>query len=195
LTPKEFHDALLRGDAVVVDARNSYEYEVGHFRGAIQPTVTAFNEFPDWVRENLSPHKDKPVLTYCTGGIRCEKFSAFLLQEGFKEVYQLDGGIVTYGKDPEVQGSLFDGSCYVFDERGTVPVNHTDDATVIGKCWHCKEPMERFVNCANLDCDTQFICCVPCEMEHRRSCSENCVHAPNHEFDPATAGTKKSFYR
>ncbi len=195
LSPREFREALKQGDVVVVDARNIYEYEVGHFQGAIRPDVKTFRDFPQWVRETLAPYRDKKILTYCTGGIRCEKFSAFLLQEGFKDVSQLDGGIVTYGKDPEVQGELFDGSCYVFDERASVPVNRTPAATVIGRCRHCDSPCERYVNCANLDCDNQYICCVTCEFATRRSCSEECTNAPNHEFDPAKAGTSKSFYR
>lgn len=195
LSPKEFHDALQRDDVVVVDARNSYEYDLGHFRGAMRPDVTTTREFPAWVREHLADQRDKTILTYCTGGIRCEKFSAFLLEEGFKDVAQLDGGIVSYGKDPEVQGHLFDGSCYVFDRRVKVEINHTPEARVIGRCMHCGLESERFVNCANTDCDNQYICCVECEFKHRRSCSEECARAPRHEFDPATAGTLKSFYR
>lgn len=195
LSPAEFYEAMQRDDVVLVDARNDYEYDVGHFRGAIRPTVKTFRDFPEWVRETLGAYRDKTVLTYCTGGIRCEKFSAMLLAEGFEDVCQLEGGIVTYGKDPEVQGRLFDGSCYVFDERVTVPVNRTEEARVISRCYYCETPSERYVNCANLDCDHQLLCCAPCEMEHRRSCSPDCETAENHEFDPETAGTLKSYYR
>lgn len=195
LSPVEFYEAMQRNDVVIVDARNDYEYNVGHFRGAIRPTVKTFRDFPQWVRETLDAYRDKTVLTYCTGGIRCEKFSAMLMQEGFKDVCQLEGGIVSYGKDPDVQGRLFDGSCYVFDERVTVPVNHTDEACVISNCYYCGGATERYVNCANLDCDHQFLCCVPCELEHKRSCSLKCESASNHEFDLATAGTSKSYYR
>lgn len=195
LSPREFYEAMQRDDVVLVDARNDYEFNVGHFRGAIMPTVKTFRDFPQWVRETLGPYRDKTILTYCTGGIRCEKFSGLLLREGFENVCQLDGGIVTYGKDPEVQGRLFDGSCYVFDERVTVPVNRTEEARVISRCHYCGGESERYVNCANLDCDHQFLCCVECELEHRRSCSPDCEVAENHEFDPATAGTAKSYYR
>jgi len=195
LSPQEFYEAMQRDDVVIVDARNDYEYNVGHFRGAIRPTVKTFRDFPQWVKETLAPYRDKTILTYCTGGIRCEKFSAMLLEEGFRDVCQLEGGIVTYGKDPQVQGRLFDGSCYVFDERVTVPVNRTEDAVVISRCDYCQQPCERYVNCANLDCDHQFLCCVQCEVEHRRSCSPDCENAPWHEFDPATAGTSKAYYR
>lgn len=195
LSPAEFYEAMQRDDVVLVDARNDYEYDVGHFRGAIRPTVKTFRDFPQWVRETLAPYRDKTVLTYCTGGIRCEKFSAMLLEEGFNDVCQLDGGIVTYGKDPDVQGRLFDGSCYVFDERVTVPVNQTEEAIVISRCHYCDEASERYVNCANLDCDGHFLCCVECEFQYRRSCCEACEAAPNHEYNPETAGTAKSYYR
>ncbi len=195
LKPVEFYEALQRDDVVVVDARNDYEYDVGHFRGAIRPPLKTFRDFPEWVRETLAPYRDKTILTYCTGGIRCEKFSAMMLEEGFENVYQLDGGIVTYGKDPEVQGRLFYGSCYVFDERVTVPVNRTEEACVISHCYYCNGECERYVNCANRECDHQFLCCVDCEVKHRRSCSEGCESAPNHEFNPETAGTLKSYYR
>jgi UPF0176 protein len=195
LSPTEFYKAMQRDDVVLVDARNDYEYDVGHFRGAIRPTVKTFRDFPTWVRETLGQHRDKTVLTYCTGGIRCEKFSAMLLEEGFENVCQLDGGIVTYGKDPQVQGRLFDGSCYVFDERVTVPVNQTEEAVIISRCHHCGATTERYVNCANLDCDRQFLCCVDCEFQHRRSCSAPCETAEHHEYNPETAGTAKSYYR
>lgn len=195
LKPAEFLEAMQREDVVLVDARNDYEYDVGHFRGAMRPTVNTFRDFPQWVRETLAPYRDKTILTYCTGGIRCEKFSAMLMEEGFSNVCQLEGGIVSYGKDPEVKGRLFDGSCYVFDERVTVPVNRTEEARVISHCYYCGCKSERYVNCANRDCDHQFLCCVNCELEHRRSCSPQCEVAGNHEYDPETAGTSKSYYR
>lgn len=107
LSPQEFFEHLQRDDVIVIDGRNDYEYDIGHFRNAIRPEVQSFREFPEWIRENLSEHKDKTILTYCTGGIRCEKLTGFMLKEGFKDVAQLEGGIVTYGKDPEVQGIIW----------------------------------------------------------------------------------------
>jgi UPF0176 protein len=175
LSPKEFYEMLQRDDVIVVDARNDYEYDIGHFRGAIRPGVKVSRDFPKWVRENLSQYKDKTILTYCTGGIRCEKFSGFLIQEGFKEVYQLDGGIVTYGKDPEVKGRLFDGKCYVFDERIVVPVNQTEEATVVGKCYHCGSPEDRYINCKYDFCHRQHVCCPSCEEKTHGYCSEECA--------------------
>lgn len=182
LEPSEFYNALQDPEAVIIDARNDYEYDLGHFQRAIRPDVETFKEFPDWVRQNLSRLKNKKILTYCTGGIRCEKFSGFLLQEGFRDVYQLHGGIVNYSKDPKVKGRLFDGKCYVFDERIAVRVNFTEEEKVISRCLFCQTPTDRFVNCAHLDCHTRFFACASCEKIHRRSCSKACEDAPHHEY-------------
>jgi UPF0176 protein len=157
-----------------LDGRNYYEYDIGHFRGAIRPEVESSRDFPEWIRQNLSEFKDRPILTYCTGGIRCEKLSGFLLKEGFKDVSQLDGGIVTYGKDPEVKGRLFDGKCYVFDERISVPINSTDEDIIVGRCHHCGKEEDRYINCANDDCHKKHVCCVECEEEHNSFCSLEC---------------------
>ncbi|MBY6035879.1 rhodanese-related sulfurtransferase [Fictibacillus nanhaiensis] len=183
LSPKEFYEALQDEDVIVIDGRNDYEYEIGHFRGAIKPDVKASRDFPKWVRENLSEFKDKKVLTYCTGGIRCEKFSGFLMQEGFKDVSQLEGGIVTYGKDPEVQGRLWDGKCYVFDERIAVPINRTEEDTVVSKCYYCGKLEDRYVNCANPECNKQHVCCTECEIKHKRSCSKECLDHPRNRYE------------
>lgn len=125
LSPKEWHDYLQREDVIILDGRNGYEFDIGHFRGAIRPEVESFREFPEWIRENMKDLKDKPILTYCTGGIRCEKLSGFLIEEGFQDVYQLEGGIVTYGQDEEVKGHLWTAnamySMSAFLCRSTVP--------------------------------------------------------------------------
>lgn len=174
LSPESFHELLQHDDIVVIDGRNDYEYEIGHFRNAIRPDVRTFREFPQWIEEHRNEFEGKKVLTYCTGGIRCEKLSGYLLKQGIEDVYQLDGGIVTYGKDPKVQGHLFDGKCYVFDGRIAVPINHTDEDTVIATCSHCGKPSDRYINCAYLDCHRQHICCEACEIETRGFCSETC---------------------
>jgi UPF0176 protein len=179
LAPKDFYEMMQRDDVVILDGRTGYEFDLGHFRGSIRPEVDSFKEFPDWIRENMSELKDKPILTYCTGGIRCEKLSGFMMKEGFQQVYQLDGGIVTYGKDPEVQGQLFDGKCYVFDERISVQINHTDDDIVVGRCHHCGQPADKFINCANDACHQQHICCEDCENEHSGHCSDECEAITN----------------
>ncbi|MGC4377082.1 rhodanese-related sulfurtransferase [Fictibacillus sp. Mic-4] len=182
LSPKEFYEALQDEDTVVVDVRNDYEYEIGHFRGALRPDVKASREFPEWVRKNLDQYKDKKIITYCTGGVRCEKFTGFLLKEGFKDVGQLHGGIVSYGKDPEVKGQLWEGKCYVFDERISVPINQVEDV-VIAKCYYCGKPEDRYVNCANPECNRQHVCCVECEEKYKRSCSDECREHPRNRYE------------
>ncbi len=113
------------------------------------------------------------MLTYCTGGIRCEKFTGWLMEEGIKDVNQLDGGIVTYGKDPEVQGELWDGKCYVFDERISVPINQNEHV-VVGKDYFDSQPCERYVNCANPSCNKQIICSEENEHKYMRGCTHEC---------------------
>ena len=98
LEPKDFYEAMKQEDTVIIDARNDYEFDLGHFKGAIKPDIESFRELPDWIRENKEVLEGKKILTYCTGGIRCEKFSGWLVREGYEDVSQLHGGIVTYGK-------------------------------------------------------------------------------------------------
>jgi UPF0176 protein len=174
LNPKQFHEAIQQEDVIILDGRNDYEYDVGHFRGAIRPAVESFREFPAWIRQHLGEHKHKKIVTYCTGGIRCEKLSGFLLREGFEDVSQLDGGIVTYGKDPEVQGERFDGKCYVFDERIVVPINRTAGSTVVGTCIHCGTKTERYINCTYDFCHHHHLVCAPCEEAQGGYCSAAC---------------------
>ncbi|MBS4215537.1 MULTISPECIES: oxygen-dependent tRNA uridine(34) hydroxylase TrhO [Neobacillus] len=179
LSPKEFYEAMQDPETVVIDARNDYEFELGHFRGAVRPDITAFRELPDWIRENKQQFEGKKILTYCTGGIRCEKFSGWLVKEGFQDVGQLHGGIVTYGKDPEVQGQLWDGQCYVFDGRISVPVNRVEHV-IVGKDYFTGEPCERYVNCANPECNKQIICSEESEYKYLRGCTHECrVHPRN----------------
>ncbi|PKR82758.1 oxygen-dependent tRNA uridine(34) hydroxylase TrhO [Heyndrickxia camelliae] len=178
-SPKEFFEAMQDENTVVLDARNDYEYELGHFRGAIKPDIETFRELPDWVRANREMLEGKKILTYCTGGIRCEKFSGWLVREGFEDVAQLHGGIVTYGKDPEVKGELWDGKCYVFDERIAVPINQKEHV-VVGKDYFTGEPCERYVNCANPECNKQILCSEENEHKYLRGCSHECrVHPRN----------------
>ena len=179
LDPKEFYEALQDEDTVVLDARNDYEYDLGHFRGAIRPDIETFRELPEWVEENKELLEGKKVVTYCTGGIRCEKFSGWLKKSGFEDVAQLHGGIVTYGKDPEVQGELWDGQLYVFDERISVPVNRKEHV-IVGKDYFDGKPCERYVNCANPECNKQILCSEENEHKYMRGCTPECrVHPRN----------------
>ncbi|MFS0865422.1 rhodanese-related sulfurtransferase [Fredinandcohnia sp. 179-A 10B2 NHS] len=179
LSPKEFYEKMQQENTIVLDARNTYEYDLGHFRGSIRPDVETFRDLPQWVRENKEMLEGKKILTYCTGGIRCEKFSGWLVREGFEDVGQLHGGIATYGKDPEVQGDLWDGQLYVFDERIAVPVNHKEHV-IVGKDHFTGEPCERYVNCANPECNKQILCSEENEHKHLRGCTHECrVHPRN----------------
>ena len=177
LSPDEWRAMMGREDVVLLDARNDYEWEAGHFAGAILPPVRNFRELPDWVRRHREEFAGKKILTYCTGGIRCEKFSGFLRREGFPEVYQLEGGIVSYGKDPEVQGEGFEGKCYVFDERVAVEVNHTAGATVVSRCRHCDARTDRYVNCGWSRCNAQHFSCEACAADGERFCNPICREA------------------
>ncbi|GMK41426.1 UPF0176 protein YbfQ [Paenibacillus sp. CCS19] len=174
LSPKEFYEQLQSEDIIILDGRNGYEYDMGHFRNAIRPDIDSFREFPEWIRANLADAKDKKVITYCTGGIRCETLTGVLLNEGFTDVAQLDGGIVTYGKDPEVQGRLFDGKMYVFDERIGVRVNQTEEDITIAKCQHCGNPTDNMINCTDDLCHSKHFCCEDCLDVHEGYCSDSC---------------------
>lgn len=181
LSPVEFREALQDDDTIVIDARNDYEFDLGHFRGAVRPNITRFRDLPDWIKENKDMFMDKKIVTYCTGGIRCEKFSGFLLKEGFEDVAQLEGGIATYGKDPETQGELWDGKMYVFDERISVDVNQVEK-TVIGKEWFDGTPCERYINCSDPDCNKQIL--VSEENEHRYlgACCKECAQHERNRY-------------
>lgn len=181
LSPQEFYEAMKEEDTIVLDARNDYEYDLGHFRGAIRPDIETFRELPEWVRENKELMEGKKVLMYCTGGIRCEKFSGWLMNEGIEDVGQLHGGIVTYGNDPEVQGELWDGRCYVFDERISVPINQKEHV-VVGEDYFDGNPCERYVNCAEPDCNKQIICSEENEHKYLRGCTHACRVSPRNMY-------------
>jgi UPF0176 protein len=181
LSPKEFFEQMQDENTIVLDARNDYEFDLGHFRGAIKPEITNFRELPEWVRENKEMFEGKKILTYCTGGIRCEKFSGWLVEEGFEDVSQLHGGIATYGKDPEVQGELWDGQMYVFDERIAVPINQKEHV-IVGRDIYSGEPCERYVNCANPECNKKILCSEENEHKHMRSCTHECRVHPHNRY-------------
>ncbi|MGM0181383.1 oxygen-dependent tRNA uridine(34) hydroxylase TrhO [Enterococcus sp. AZ102] len=181
LKPTEFKEALLDEDTIVIDARNDYEYDLGHFRGAIRPDIRNFRELPQWIQDNKEQFMDKKVVTYCTGGIRCEKFSGWLLREGIEDVAQLHGGIATYGKDPEVRGELWDGQMYVFDDRIAVEINQVDKQ-IVGKDWFDGTPCERYINCANPECNRQILTSEENEAKHLGGCSYDCAASEHNRY-------------
>lgn len=182
--PDAFREALKRAEEddniVILDARSNYETAVGKFRHAQTLDIDNFRELPERT-EMLDKLRGKTIYTYCTGGIKCEKVSVWLAQQGFEDVYQLHGGIVRYGK--EAGGEGFEGSCYVFDQRVVVPVNEVDPV-VIGKCKICDGLTERMINCANAKCNDHFLICDSCAQEKEGCCSDACMEAPDRrEFD------------
>ena len=174
--PDEFREILKLDDpdVVILDARSKYETEVGKFKNALTLGIDNFRDLPDAL-DGLNDLKDKKIYTYCTGGIKCEKVSRLMLKKGFKHVYQLHGGIIRYGH--EAGGEDFEGSCYVFDQRVVVPVNHVNP-DVLGHCRICEAPTEKMVNCANPECNDHFLICGACADELQGCCSEPCLANP-----------------
>jgi UPF0176 protein len=155
----------------VIDMRNSYEYKVGHFENSINPNLKNFRDLPKAIKD-LEPFQDKPIVTVCTGGVRCEKASAYLLSKGFKEVYQLENGIVSYIE--KYPNQAFKGKLYVFDNRIAMDFDAPDNHTVVGKCDLCGDPTEEYVNCKNPECNIHILSCVKCQKEKNGFCSEKC---------------------
>ena len=172
LTAKEWNEYLEKEDTVVVDMRNHYESEVGHFKKAILPDVDTFREELEYVKKELKDRKDKKVLLYCTGGVRCEKASAYLKSEGFQDVNQLYGGIIDYARQIKANGleNKFRGKNFVFDER--VGERITDD--IISECHQCGAPCDRHVNCKNDACHLLFIQCEECGERFEGTCTPRC---------------------
>ncbi len=137
--PKDWNDLISDPDVLLIDTRNDYEYQVGTFKHAVNPNTDSFREFPDYVKTHLDPSKHKKVAMFCTGGIRCEKSTAYLKEQGFDEVYHLEGGILQYIEDVAEQESLWQGECFVFDER--VTVNHQLEKGHYDQCNACRLPI------------------------------------------------------
>jgi UPF0176 protein len=137
--PQDWNALISDPDVVVVDTRNSYEYEIGTFKNAIDPQTETFREFPKWVAENLDPQKHKKIAMFCTGGIRCEKSTAYLKEQGFDQVFHLEGGILKYLEDVPAAESLWQGDCFVFDNR--VAVNHNLEKGIYDQCHACRFPI------------------------------------------------------
>ncbi|UTW46666.1 rhodanese-related sulfurtransferase [bacterium SCSIO 12696] len=137
--PEDWNALISDPDVVLVDTRNDYEYQVGTFKNAVNPNTTSFREFPQYVKDNLDPAKHKKVAMFCTGGIRCEKSTAYMKEQGFDEVYHLQGGILKYLEDVPADDTLWEGECFVFDER--VTVNHNLERGEYDQCNACRMPI------------------------------------------------------
>lgn len=176
LKPEELHEWIKNGrEFYIVDMRNVYEHKVGHFAGSILPPIENFRDLPK-VAEQIKHLKNKTVLTVCTGGVRCEKASGFLITQGFTDVYQLDGGIVSYME--KYPNEDFQGKLYVFDGRVMMGF-YTDDVKhkIVGQCDVCGEQSENYVNCDNPVCHRHFINCKNCliKSEGKSFCPGGCV--------------------
>lgn len=137
--PKDWNALISDPEVLVVDTRNDYEIEIGTFKHAVDPKTKTFREFPEYVAQNMDPAKHKKVAMFCTGGIRCEKSTAFMKQQGFSEVYHLEGGILQYLEDVPKDESLWEGDCFVFDNR--VAVNHDLEKSHYDQCYGCRLPI------------------------------------------------------
>jgi len=172
LSALEFHDLVENPDTVVIDMRNHYESEIGRFENAVCPDADTFKDAIKMVLQDFEQQKDKKILLYCTGGIRCEKASSFLLHNGFTDVAQLYGGIIEYAQQIKHLGltSKFIGKNFVFDER----LGETIDGQIISHCHQCGKPADTHINCANNDCHLLFIQCSECSETYDHCCSEEC---------------------
>ncbi|MBY0354007.1 rhodanese-related sulfurtransferase [Candidatus Babeliales bacterium] len=171
LTPEQAHELMAKPpkDLIILDTRNDYESRVGTFKNAIIPDITNFRDFPDYIDQHLDEFKDKEVLMFCTGGVRCERATAYLNTKGVaRNVMQIEGGIHRYvEKFPE---GFFRGKNYVFDNRVTVKVN--DD--ILGTCDVCAKPCDEYTNCVNASCNKLFISCTPCLKVYDNTCGVTC---------------------
>lgn len=186
LTPAEWNRVLKEeDDFVMIDTRNWYEYKIGTFKGALNPNIEKFTDFPEYI-EQQGISKDKKMLIFCTGGIRCEKGILELQNQGYDNVFQLDGGIINYMK--EYPNDQFEGECFVFDHRVALDQN-LQPSTKYGLCPHCGQPSEIKITCKR--CDSEELICVDCaELDFKKdTCSKNCAHQS--KLHPGKKGSKQ----
>lgn len=182
----KFNDLIEDPDTVLVDMRNHYESEIGHFKNAITPDVDTFRDSLDIIEEDLKDHKeDKKLVMYCTGGIRCEKASAYYRHKGFKNVFQLEGGIIEYTRQVKDQGleNKFLGKNFVFDHRRSERISED----VISNCHQCGAPCDTHINCANEACHLLFIQCDDCAKKTEHTCSKECQEIIQLSFEEQKA--------
>lgn len=192
LKAEAFNAITDQEDTLLIDMRNHYESEVGHFKGAYCPDVDTFREEIELLEDLVKDQDGKPIVMYCTGGIRCEKASAYLKHKGFDNVYQLEGGIIEYTRQARQQGieNKFIGKNFVFDERMSERI--TED--VISRCHQCGTPCDIHVNCAFSGCHTLFIQCPDCAEKYSHCCGPECqeiIRLPEEEQETLRRGTFK----
>ncbi len=177
LSSQEWAEMLENRDenTILIDVRNDYESDVGHFEGAELPSIKTFREFPTYAEQlkNKVDPKNTKVMMYCTGGIRCELYSVLMNQLGFEQVYQLQGGIFKYGLE---QGNRhWKGKMFVFDDRLVAPISENEEAEIISSCSFCRVSCDTYYNCANMDCNELFISCRDCVVNKKGCCTEKCL--------------------
>ena len=178
LAPEELLKFYEEGkDFLIVDARNWYESRIGRFKNAITPPMKNFRDWKKVADKDLAEYKNKTVVTYCTGGVRCEKASAYLVEKGFNDVYQLDGGIFNYIK--KYPDTYWEGGMFVFDERRVVNPNTKEELMHIAGCYFCGKPTSYYINCHNVNCDKIIVSCHECKVENDYCCSDECRVSKN----------------
>jgi len=171
ISPDELHAALERcEELVLIDMRNDYEAAIGRFRNAVTLSMENFRDLPKFLKE-LEPYRKRRVVTYCTGGIRCERASALLKKHGFADVRQLEGGIVTYCST--YPDGFFDGACFVFDSRMCMRFPGKKPPRFVSHCSMCKKPCDRCLDCSDKGCHELFVCCEGCERKNAGLCAEH----------------------
>ena len=173
ISAQEYNELMSQEDSIVIDMRNHYEHEVGHMRGAIRPDVETFRESLPIVEEILSENKEKKIIMYCTGGIRCEKATAYFRYKGFDNLYQLDGGIIEYTRQAKQQQieNQYVGKNFVFDDR----LGERISEDIIAQCHQCGAASDDHTNCQNDACHILFIQCVSCSDKFHNCCSQECA--------------------
>jgi UPF0176 protein len=193
LDAEGFNSLTAKEDTILIDMRNHYESEVGHFKGAITPDVDTFREEIKLVEDLLQGKEEQNIVMYCTGGIRCEKASAWLKHKGFPKVHQLEGGIIEYTRQVRENGleNRFIGKNFVFDERRAERIS----ADVIAECHQCGTPCDDHTNCLNVACNLLFIQCTSCTEHYQGTCSSKCnsiIQLPEEEQKKLRRGVKDS---
>ena len=192
VTPEEFNQLASQPDTIVVDMRNHYEYEVGHFKNAIEVPSDTFREQLPMSADMLAEHKDTKIIMYCTGGIRCEKASAYLLHRGFQNVFHLEGGIIHYANTVKEKGleNKFLGKNFVFDDR----LGERIGEEIIARCHQCGKSADTHTNCANNGCHLLFIQCGDCAKQYEGCCCKECqdtLHLPEEQRKNSRKGIDK----
>ena len=192
INAENFNELTKDPDTIVVDMRNHYEFEVGHFENAIEIPSDTFRQQLPMAADMLKDKSDKNIIMYCTGGIRCEKASAYLLHKGFKNVFHLEGGIINYANEVKAKGlpNKFKGKNFVFDDR----LGERISEEVISRCHQCGSPADAHTNCSNSACHLLFIQCAECSKKYEGCCSKECqdfIHLPEEEQKELRKGIDK----